>query len=90
MNTLKRIGLLMILVVSPLVWGETVAVPMLQTTANQIIDTLKHNQSHLKRDHAVIYHAVEQYLLPHVDVGGMSRSVLGRNAWNKATDEEKK
>ena len=29
-------------------------------------------------------------MLPNVDVNGMSRSVLGRQAWNKATANEKK
>ncbi len=90
MSQFKKIVLLVLFFVSPVVLSETAAVPMLQTTANQIIDTLKRNQSSLKHDHAVIYQAVEHYLLPHVDVGGMSRSVLGRNAWNKATASEKK
>ncbi len=70
-------------------WAIDSAVPMLEGAAGQIITTLKVNQSKLKDDHAIIEHAVRQYLLPHVDVVGMSRSVLGRNAWNKATSAER-
>lgn len=84
------LSLLCILVTfAPLSWADDSAVPMLQGAANQIIATLKANQSKLKADHTIIQHAVRQYLLPHVDVMGMSRSVLGRNAWNKATASER-
>jgi phospholipid transport system substrate-binding protein len=69
--------------------AETSPVPMLQTTAQQIIDTLKANQSHLKTDNHIINQAIQKYLLPHVDIEGMSRSVLGRQVWTKASASEK-
>ena len=72
------------------VWADNSAVSMLEQAANQIISTLQANQSKLKTDHAIMQHAIERYLLPHVDVMGMSRSVLGRNAWNQASLEEKR
>jgi phospholipid transport system substrate-binding protein len=62
---------------------------MLEQTANQIVSALKAHQTQLKQDPKIIQQVVERYLLPHVDVTGMSRSVLGRNQWNKATGEEK-
>ncbi len=65
------------------------ALPMLQKAAQQIISTLKTNQARLKSDPSIIQQVVERYLLPHVDVVGMSRSVLGRNQWSKATNAEK-
>lgn len=65
-------------------------VPMLQSSAEQIIQTLKHNQSSLKTNHQIVFQAIERYLLPCVDVDGMSRSVLGRVAWNKASAVERK
>jgi phospholipid transport system substrate-binding protein len=74
---------------STMTWAVESAVPMLEGAANQIITTLKANQSKLKDNHQIVEHAVRQYLLPHVDVVGMSRSVLGRNAWNKATSAER-
>ncbi len=71
-------------------WAQSSPVPMLENSANQIIDTLKQNQAGLKSNHQIVYQAIERYLLPNVDVNGMARSVLGRQAWNKASDAEKK
>lgn len=70
-------------------WAQSSPVPMLENTATQIVATLKKNQTTLKGNHQVVYHAIEHYLLPNVDMTGMSRSVLGRQAWNKATVAEK-
>jgi phospholipid transport system substrate-binding protein len=63
---------------------------MLEKTANQIITTLSQNKQQLKNNPGIVYQAVEKYFLPQVDVDGMSRSVLGRQAWNKATAAERK
>lgn len=70
--------------------AQSSPVPMLEGTANQIIQTLKQNKSSLKSNNQAINAAIQRYLLPHVDLEGMSRSVLGRQAWVKATPEDKK
>lgn len=86
MRALKLfVFVMMSAVLSNLLWAQSTPVPMLENTASQIITTLKQNKSNLKQNHQVIYQAVERYLLPNVDVSGMSRSVLGRDAWNKAS-----
>lgn len=90
MNTIKTLFFSLIVLVSQSLWAEASPVPMLENTASQIIATLKQNKANLKQNHQIIYQAVEHYLLPNVDVVGMSRSVLGRQAWNQASDEEKK
>jgi phospholipid transport system substrate-binding protein len=90
MKRLKTILFCLMIAGVSVVRAETDAAPMLEQAAHQIIDTLKANQSHLKTDPTVIHQAVERYLLPHVDVTGMSRSVLGRNEWNQASAAEKK
>ena len=72
-------------VMSQQLWAQSTPVPMLENTSSQIIATLKENKPNLKKNHQLIYQAVERYLLPNVDVSGMSRSVLGREAWNKAS-----
>lgn len=64
-------------------------IPMLQTSADQILQTLKENKLNLKNNRTIIYQAVERHLLPIVDVTGMSRSVLGRQAWMKASAHER-
>lgn len=84
-----KIALLLMAVVSQVAWAQSSPVPMLENSATQIIATLKANKSNLKRDHKIIYSAVQRYLLPNVDVNGMSRSVLGRQAWNKASPAER-
>ena len=65
-------------------------VPMLENSANNIIDTLKRNQGSLKENPQIVNKAIAIYLLPHVDVQGMSRSVLGRQVWNKISAQEKR
>lgn len=65
-------------------------VPMLESSANNIIDTLKRNQSNLKNNPQIVNQAITTYLLPHMDVDGMSRSVLGRQVWNKISAQERK
>lgn len=90
MHRLKIMLFSLMFASTPVVWAQTSAVPMLEQAANQIIDTLKANRSTLKTDQALIHQAVERYLLPHVDLTGMSRSVLGRNAWSQASATEKK
>lgn len=90
MNRLKAIIFAMGLVFIQAGWTQSSPVPMLEQTTNQIIDTLKKNQANLKSNHQIIFLAIERYLLPNVDVMGMSRSVLGRQAWARATPSEKK
>ncbi len=90
MKGFKVIIIAMGLAFTQAMWAQSSPVPMLENTATQIIDTLKKNQASLKGNHQIVYQAIERYLLPNVDVNGMSRSVLGRQAWNKASANEKK
>lgn len=68
----------------------TSPVDMLEGVANQVIGELKKNKAQLKSDSTIAYNIVKKYLIPKVDVYGMSRSVLGRNAWSKASLSQKK
>lgn len=89
MRKIKIAVLMFMWCVSQWIFAQSSPTPMLENTANQIIATLKQNKTNLKHNHQVIYQAVEHYLLPNVDLIGMSRSVLGREAWNKATPAER-
>lgn len=89
MRVFKTFLLLACMSLSQLIVAQSSPVPMLEHVANDIISTLKENKANLKKNPAIIYNAVETYLLPNVDVDGMSRSVLGRQAWNKATAAER-
>lgn len=89
MRLLKSVLLVACVIISQTIIAQTSPVPMLEKAANAIIDTLKENKAILKSHPNIIYHAVETNLLPNVDVVGMSRSVLGRQAWNKASAAER-
>ena len=89
MKGLKGLVLAVSLVFTQMIWAQSSPVPMLENAATQIINTLKQNQASLKSNHQIVYQAIERYLLPNVDVNGMARSVLGRQAWNKASAVEK-
>jgi phospholipid transport system substrate-binding protein len=90
MKKIKAIIILATLMISPSLFAQSSPVPMLEKVADEITTVLKNNNSKLRNNHQIIHRAVERYLLPVVDVTGMSRSVLGREAWNKATIAEKK
>lgn len=89
MRMLKAVITAVSVMLSFTTFAQNSPVPMLEQTAKQIIDSLKANKSNLKNNPSIIYSTVEKYLLPIVDVSGMSRSVLGRQAWNKASNAQK-
>lgn len=63
--------------------------PMVIKMNHDVIEVLKKNQAKLQQNPHIIEQAITEYFLPHVDTQGMSRSVLGRNAWVAATPAEK-
>jgi phospholipid transport system substrate-binding protein len=71
------------------VHAQSSPIPMLQQTSDSILGVLKVNKVKLKQNPSVVFGAVKTYMVPHVDVEGMSRSVLGRQAWTKATASER-
>jgi phospholipid transport system substrate-binding protein len=89
MRVFKTVLLAVCFAFSHALCAQTSPVPMLEHTANEIIATLKENKANLKGNPDIIYNAVAKNLLPRVDVAGMSRSVLGRQAWNKASPAER-
>lgn len=89
MRMMKAILGVILFAAGSLLWAQPSPVPMLENSATNIVSTLKEHKPELKQNHKVIYQAVQRYLLPNVDVNGMSRSVLGRQAWSKASAAEK-
>lgn len=63
--------------------------PMLKSVNDEILRVLQKNQGKLKTHPQIVEAAITRYFIPHVDTTGMSRSVLGRQAWMKATTQEK-
>lgn len=89
MRLLRTILCIALVAISQSLMAQSSPIPMLEHAANGIIGTLKDNKTSLKRNPSIIYQAVESNLLPNVDVTGMSRTVLGRDAWNKASPSER-
>lgn len=90
MKLCKSLLTMILLVSCTWIWADQASpVPMLEKTANDIIAVLKANKGNLKNNPSIIHRAVKAHLLPNVDVSGMSRSVLGREAWLKASAHEK-
>lgn len=87
--SIRFVLMMSLLAVSFLTQAQTSPVPMLQATSDQILATLNQNKAKLHQDRTIVFRAVEQYMVPRVDVDGMSRSVLGRQAWTKATASER-
>ena len=86
-NPIIVVTLSLILFFNSALWASPVSI--LEKAATQIMSTLKQHKSSLKNNPQIIYQAVAHYLLPLVDVEGMSRSVLGKAVWQKASRQEK-
>lgn len=86
---LKYIFSLLIGLSSFLCFADDSPLPMIKSVNDEILQVLQQNQSKLKTNPQIIESAITRYFIPHVDTIGMSRSVLGRQAWMKATTQEK-
>ncbi len=74
---------------SVLTWAASSPLTMLQNTSDQMLAALQQNKASLKSDPQVVYGIINRILLPHMDIEGMSRSVLGRDAWAQATPAQR-
>lgn len=62
---------------------------LLQQISDQMIATLKKNRTKLQQNPKYIYPLVDRILVPHADLENMSRSVLTRDMWTKASAGQK-
>lgn len=69
--------------------GGSKPVPTVRSASLQVLDALKRNKANLKNNPGYVHRVVKQYIIPHVDVTGMSRSVLGRKAWYGASLDQR-
>lgn len=65
--------------------------PIEQTrmVTNKVLSSLKQGDDTMRRDPSKVYAIMRKYLLPRVDTTMMSRSVLGRAGWAKATPSQR-
>lgn len=69
--------------------GEVSADAFVRATTEEMVAALRANRAAIDADRGVLYHLVDQILLPRFDFERMSRSVLGRN-WRSASEEQRK
>ncbi len=86
---LRSLLLLILLLASSCFAATNSPVVMLDNTAKQLISELKSNRLRIKKNQEAVFNIVRRLLLPKVDVRAMSRSVLGRNNWKKASIRER-
>lgn len=63
---------------------------LLKRVTNEMIDSLKHHDSELKKNPDLIYSIVNKIIVPYIDWSAMSGWVVGRNAWGQASDAQRK
>jgi phospholipid transport system substrate-binding protein len=60
-------------------------IQMLQSVADQMIASLKKNQTTLRENPSLVYSLATRIIVPHADLDEMSRRVLPPQTWNSAT-----
>lgn len=91
MQIFKWLCLFICLTCNPIVIASSTSDPiaMLESVSNKLLVALKKERPRVRDSYEWVYRLVDKIVLPHVDVMGMSRSVLGRNAWLKATPSQR-
>lgn len=62
---------------------------LLQRVTQEMISALRSNDKDLHEHPTHIYKIIDQILVPHIDWTTMSRWVIGRPAWEKATEAQR-
>lgn len=90
MQIIKATCLIILMFICNNIIAQSSPIPMIEDASNNLLNTLKENKANLKNNPKIIREAVHKYLVPIVDVNGMSRSVIGRDSWKNASVLEKK
>lgn len=64
-------------------------VDMLQSIANQMIESLKTNKASLKTNPSLVYSLAYKIVVPHADLAEMSKRVLPPQIWKSATSNQR-
>ncbi len=89
MKKIQLLGFLFLALFASSVIAASSPIAFLDVTANQVISSLQAQKATIKSNPRAVYSIVNRYLVPKIDTYGMARSVLGRDAWNKATEAQK-
>jgi len=66
-------------------FAEPQPLTIMKQVTTEMTTELNKNISQLKTNDALVHKIVDKVLLPHFDLTGMSRAVVGRDAWKNAT-----
>jgi len=70
------------------IFAQTNPTTMMRNISNRMLTSLRHNQTRLRNNPKYIYTLVRRIIVPHADLQGMSRSVLGRSAWKNTNKQQ--
>lgn len=85
MKNIKTLIALVACLFTAIAFAEPQPMVIMKQVATEMTGELNKNIAQLKTNDAIVYKIVDQTLLPHFDLNGMARSVVGRDAWQKAT-----
>lgn len=77
------------LLMSTALWAASEPVTVLQGIASHMIAGLKANKATLKTKPTTVYNLAYQYVVPHADLAEMSKRVLPRDVWQKASQAQR-
>jgi len=70
-------------------FAQSEPLTILRQTSDEMLGELNKNLSQLKTNEAIVYKIVNKVLLPHFDLTSMTRSVVGREAWQNAAPDQR-
>lgn len=79
-----------LLLVSGRLLAESDPVALLKGVTGRVMNTLKSNRSDYQSDPSRLYGLVNDLIVPYADFEEMARWVVGRNAWNDASEANRK
>lgn len=86
----KLKGILFILMFLPLAsQATTMPDQLVKENTEKILGMLKKNKKAYEKDHNKLFSMVKEVILPHTDFVVMSKWILGRTVWGKATEQQR-
>lgn len=88
MIKITKIVILVACLFTTIAFAEPQPLIIMKQVTTEMTGELNKNISQLKTNDALVYKIVDKVLLPHFDLTGMARSVVGRDAWQQATSAQ--
>lgn len=68
---------------------DTGPLAQLKSASSQMLTMLQQNKARIRHDHNFLESEVKKIVMPHFALNNMSKAVVGKNAWDRATDQQK-